>query len=122
MLDNPNVNDIRDLAGELKMIIHVGQHENIVNVLGACTKYPKLYMIIEYCSHGSLLEFLRRRREIFQPSWFKEDFTSKERLTIVNLVSTAIQVCNGMRFLASKKVTSLLIYYFLLAISLFTIR
>jgi FMS-like tyrosine kinase 1 len=122
LLDNPNVNDIRDLAGELKMIIHVGQHENIVNVLGACTKYPKLYMIIEYCSHGSLLEFLRRRREIFQPSWFKEDFTSKERLTIVNLVSTAIQVCNGMRFLASKKVTSLLIYYFLLAISLFTIR
>ena len=94
------------MAGELKMIIHVGQHENIVNILGACTKYPKLYMIIEYCSHGSLLDFLRKRREIFQPTWFKEDFASNERLTIVNLVSTAIQVCNGMRFLASKKVKS----------------
>ena len=101
--DNPNFNDIRNLAGELKMIIHVGQHENIVNVLGACTKYPKLYMIIEYCSHGSLLEFLRKRRPIFQPTWLNEDFAATEKLTIANLVSTAIQVCNGMRFLASKK-------------------
>lgn len=104
MLDNPNVNDIRNLAGELKIIIHVGQHENIVNVLGACTKYPKLYMIIEYCSHGSLLGFLRKRREIFEPTWLKEDFASKEKITVANLVFSAIQVCNGMRFLASKKV------------------
>jgi FMS-like tyrosine kinase 1 len=92
------------LAGELKMIIHVGQHENIVNVLGACTKYPKLYMITEYCSNGSLLDFLRKRRQIFQPTWSEEDFATGEYLTIANLVSTAIQVCNGMRFLASKKV------------------
>ena len=105
LLDNPKINDIRNLAGELKMIIHIGQHENIVNVLGACTKFPKLYMIIEYCSNGSLLEFVRKRREIFQPSWLKEDFASKEKLTFANLVSAAIQICNGMKFLASKKVT-----------------
>ena len=105
LLDNPSVDDIRNLAGELKIIIHVGQHENIVNVLGACTRYPKLYMIIEYCSHGSLLAFLRKRREIFEPTWLMEDLASKEKFTIANLVSSAIQVCNGMRFLASKKVT-----------------
>ena len=94
------------------MIIHVGQHENIVNVLGACTKYPKLYMIIEYCPHGSLLDFLRNRREVFQPTWLKEDFASKERFTIAQLVSTALQVCNGMKFLASMKVTHYLGLYF----------
>lgn len=77
---------------------------NIVNVLGACTKYPKLYMIIEYCPHGSLLEFLRKRREIFQPTWCKEDFSSEEIFTMTSLVSAALQICNGMQFLAAKKV------------------
>ena len=27
-----------DLQSELKILIHIGEHENIVNLLGACTK------------------------------------------------------------------------------------
>lgn len=27
-----------DLQSELKILIHAGEHENIVNLLGACTK------------------------------------------------------------------------------------
>ena len=86
------------------MIIHVGQHENIVNILGACTRYPKLYLIMEYCIHGSLLEFLHNKRGIFEPTWIKEDFASEGRFTIANLVMAAKQVINGMKFLTSRKV------------------
>ena len=89
------------------MMIHVRQHENIVNVLGACTQYPKLYVILEYCANGSLLEFLRKKRNIFQPNWINEDFSSNEMLTTVNLVMAAKQVANGMKFLVSEKVTTL---------------
>jgi hypothetical protein len=41
-----------DLQSELKILIHIGEHENIVNLLGACTKgkcnsgdetYPSFY-------------------------------------------------------------------------------
>ena len=30
--------NVIDLQSELKILIHVGGHENIVNILGACTK------------------------------------------------------------------------------------
>ena len=29
---------LADLHSELKILIHVGENENIVNILGACTK------------------------------------------------------------------------------------
>ncbi len=37
-----------DLQSELKILIHVGEHENIVNLLGACTKgnHPSLYSLV----------------------------------------------------------------------------
>ena len=36
--DNYGRNDLTDLQSELKILIHVGENENIVNILGACTK------------------------------------------------------------------------------------
>ena len=38
--------EIRDLAAELKLMIHLGQHKNIVNLLGACTTGRSLYVAI----------------------------------------------------------------------------
>jgi hypothetical protein len=36
--DNFDQNDLSDLKSELKILTHVGENENIVNILGACTK------------------------------------------------------------------------------------
>jgi hypothetical protein len=36
--ENFNRNDLADLQSELKILTHVGENENIVNILGACTK------------------------------------------------------------------------------------
>ncbi|XP_062309054.1 macrophage colony-stimulating factor 1 receptor [Osmerus eperlanus] len=53
------------LMSELKILSHLGNHDNIVNLLGACTQGGPMLMITEYCSHGDLLNFLRGRAQDF---------------------------------------------------------
>uniref|UniRef100_A0A671NQ29 receptor protein-tyrosine kinase n=1 Tax=Sinocyclocheilus anshuiensis TaxID=1608454 RepID=A0A671NQ29_9TELE len=53
------------LMSELKILNYIGPHENIVNLLGACTQGGPMLMITEYCCHGDLLNFLRQRAETF---------------------------------------------------------
>ncbi|XP_042637281.1 macrophage colony-stimulating factor 1 receptor [Orycteropus afer afer] len=51
------------LMSELKIMSHLGQHENIVNLLGACTHGGPVLVITEYCCYGDLLNFLRQKAE-----------------------------------------------------------
>ncbi|XP_069510168.1 macrophage colony-stimulating factor 1 receptor isoform X2 [Ambystoma mexicanum] len=53
------------LMSELKIMSHLGQHENIVNLLGACTHGGPILVITEYCEYGDLLNFLRKKGESF---------------------------------------------------------
>ncbi|XP_052471601.1 macrophage colony-stimulating factor 1 receptor [Carassius gibelio] len=53
------------LMSELKILSHLGQHKNIVNLLGACTHSGPVLVITEYCCHGDLLNFLRNKAESF---------------------------------------------------------
>ncbi|XP_012882731.1 PREDICTED: receptor-type tyrosine-protein kinase FLT3 [Dipodomys ordii] len=57
------------LMSELKMMTHLGHHENIVNLLGACTLSGPVYLIFEYCCYGDLLNYLRSKREKFHRTW-----------------------------------------------------
>ncbi|XP_071504273.1 vascular endothelial growth factor receptor 1-like [Diadema antillarum] len=50
------------LMTELKMLIHLGPHLNIVNLLGACTK-KDLYIISEFCPFGNLSDYLKTKRK-----------------------------------------------------------
>ena len=53
------------LLGELKIMIHLGQHVNVVNLLAACTptdEHPDLLMIMEYCAEGNLKDYLMGKR------------------------------------------------------------
>lgn len=57
------------LLSELKILIHVGQHLNIVNLLGAVTKdirYGELYVIVEYCHFGNLRSYVLKHKEEFR--------------------------------------------------------
>ncbi|XP_041253502.1 macrophage colony-stimulating factor 1 receptor isoform X2 [Onychostruthus taczanowskii] len=51
------------LMSELKIMSHLGHHENIVNLLGACTCGGPILVITEYCRYGDLLNFLRKKTE-----------------------------------------------------------
>ncbi|XP_062332507.1 vascular endothelial growth factor receptor 3 isoform X1 [Osmerus eperlanus] len=56
------------LMSELKILIHIGNHLNVVNLLGACTKANgPLMVIVEYCKYGNLSNYLRAKREFFLP-------------------------------------------------------
>nr|CAL91935.1 putative VEGF receptor precursor [Paracentrotus lividus] len=50
------------LLTELKMLIHIGPHLNIVNLLGACTR-KDLYVISEFCPFGNLSDYLKTKRK-----------------------------------------------------------
>ncbi|XP_012229228.2 vascular endothelial growth factor receptor 1-like isoform X1 [Linepithema humile] len=59
---------IRALSNELKIMIHLGKHLNVVNLLGACTKNifkHELLVIVEYCCFGNLQNYLLKHRTNF---------------------------------------------------------
>ncbi|RXG60752.1 Platelet-derived growth factor receptor beta [Armadillidium vulgare] len=59
---------IRALIMELKIMIHLGKHLNIVNLLGAHTsKIDKgeLWILVEYCKYGNLLKLIQRGKAQF---------------------------------------------------------
>ncbi|XP_058523273.1 vascular endothelial growth factor receptor 2 isoform X1 [Ochotona princeps] len=58
----------RALMSELKILIHIGHHLNVVNLLGACTKPGgPLMVIVEFCKYGNLSTYLRGKRNEFVP-------------------------------------------------------
>uniref|UniRef100_H3CQ92 receptor protein-tyrosine kinase n=1 Tax=Tetraodon nigroviridis TaxID=99883 RepID=H3CQ92_TETNG len=61
------------LMSELKILSHLGYHDNIVNLLGACTQGGPMLMITEYCSYGDLLNFLRANAQDFMASILSAD-------------------------------------------------
>lgn len=59
---------MKALVSELKIMIHLGQHLNVVNLLGAVTKNVakrELMVIVEYCQFGNLQSFLVKHRPFF---------------------------------------------------------
>lgn len=59
---------MKALVSELKIMIHLGTHLNVVNLLGAVTKNiakRELMVIVEYCQFGNLQTFLVKHRAFF---------------------------------------------------------
>ena len=89
-----NIESLEALVTELKVMIHIGSHLNVLNLLGACTKNISkgsisfnnllrilctclwlynsnflltgdLFVIIEYCRYGNLLSYIIKNRHKF---------------------------------------------------------
>ncbi|XP_047470761.1 LOW QUALITY PROTEIN: vascular endothelial growth factor receptor 2-like [Penaeus chinensis] len=59
---------VQALTRELKVMIHLGKHLNIVNLMGANTiniGKGELWILVEYCRYGNLLSFMHRHRKNF---------------------------------------------------------
>lgn len=82
---------IKALVVEMKIMLHIGQHANVVNLLGAITKNitrRSLMVIFEYCHHGDLKSFLLENRRYFSATLRKlSNDDPKRSLSLLNLVS-----------------------------------
>nr|XP_045605522.1 vascular endothelial growth factor receptor 1-like [Procambarus clarkii] len=60
---------LKALRSEVKIMIHIGRHINIVNLLGACSKdlasKGELLLLVEYCKYGNILDYMHRHRKEF---------------------------------------------------------
>ena len=63
-------------------------HENLVQLLGVCTREAPFYIITEYMNHGNLLEYLRK--------------SDKSKLPPSTLMFMATQISAGMAYLESR--------------------
>uniref|UniRef100_A0A8C4GRY0 receptor protein-tyrosine kinase n=1 Tax=Dicentrarchus labrax TaxID=13489 RepID=A0A8C4GRY0_DICLA len=124
-LEGATSSEYRALMSELKILIHIGHHLNVVNLLGACTKAGgPLMVIVEYCKHGNLSSYLKSKRGEYSPykvndrkrvdsqRWasLEEDVTEgdlessdDDHLTMEDLICYSFQVAKGMEFLSSRK-------------------
>ncbi|XP_021947889.1 platelet-derived growth factor receptor beta isoform X3 [Folsomia candida] len=66
---NADESHIKALMSELKIMVHLGRHVNVVNLLGAVTtnlvKKKELFVIVEFCKYGSLLNYMHRHKHTF---------------------------------------------------------
>uniref|UniRef100_A0A670I2M7 Vascular endothelial growth factor receptor 1 n=1 Tax=Podarcis muralis TaxID=64176 RepID=A0A670I2M7_PODMU len=64
--EGATASEYKALMTELKILTHIGQHLNVVNLLGACTKNGgPLMVIVEYCKYGNLSSYLKSKRNFF---------------------------------------------------------
>ena len=81
------------LAEELKLMIHLGTHKNIVNLLGACTQKGPLLVILEYCPHGDLRKYLRSKT--LCATWIRSEMTTKDQLSWMDLMRMSMEIAEG---------------------------
>ena len=73
-----NAGAFRSLLSELKIMSCLGKHEQVMQLVGAITsniKQGEVYLILEYCAHGSAIDYIRERREDFV-SFLSDDKTA----------------------------------------------
>ncbi|XP_063969094.1 proto-oncogene tyrosine-protein kinase receptor Ret-like isoform X1 [Lytechinus pictus] len=117
--DTATSSELQDLLTELELL-KLLNHPNVIRLLGACI--PKdpfdMCVIVEYCKHGCLREFLRQnRKRALYTEYISSDQSSSipglsrgknviKRFDIgfKEIASFAWQICKGMHYLSSLKV------------------
>ncbi|KAK2570254.1 Tyrosine-protein kinase receptor torso [Acropora cervicornis] len=64
--DKVDEEEIEDFKIEINFMKTLGRHENVVTMVGCCTLYPPLCLIVEYVPYGDLLKYLRNLRNTFE--------------------------------------------------------
>lgn len=114
---NPNADGcyFRSLLSELKILTYIGQHEHIVNLIGACTneiRQRKILIAIEFCAYGSVDAFIFSRRGFFRNMIVNDEIISystnyrqlPESVTTLDILLWTYQTATGMAYLSSKKI------------------
>lgn len=79
-----------ELIAEASIMIKVGQHPNLVSIIGVITSGDPYVLVLQYCEHGNVLEYLKHR------------FADGDAVTHSLKMIMAVEVAEGMEHLASK--------------------
>ncbi|XP_022787750.1 tyrosine-protein kinase receptor Tie-2-like [Stylophora pistillata] len=97
--ENTSEKEREDLLNELQILVTVGEHPNIISLIGACTKSGSIWVIVSLAPNGCLLNELKKNRE----NPYYNDMRETVGFTRVDKVKIARDVACGMSYLASKK-------------------
>ncbi|XP_065215749.1 fibroblast growth factor receptor 2-like [Planococcus citri] len=90
--DEPKDSDMIDLVSEMEILKLLGNHPNVLRLIGCCSQGGPLLVITEYAENGNLQTFLRTHPQ-----------RSPIKLPETTLMSYALQIAQGMDYLASLK-------------------
>ena len=84
-------NDMIDLVSEMDLMKTIGQHKNIINLLGVCTQDGPVYVIVEFADFGNLRDFLRKQNDFcdgyLRPNSLQPDIKEQHLVTFAKEVS-----------------------------------
>lgn len=63
LVDKASPDEKEDFRAEINFMKMIGKHENIITILGCCTLYDPVCLLVEYAPHGDLLHYLRDLRK-----------------------------------------------------------
>jgi FMS-like tyrosine kinase 1 len=97
MKKTAEVRHLKSLLAEIKILSYVGKHQNLVCMVGACTKNMRkreIYLIMDLCENGSLLRFLKQSRgicvDLFKTNRIESE--NNKGLRLINLRNDSINV------------------------------
>ena len=85
-----------EMLEEAKAMMWVAKHDHIVNFQGVSMQENKVYVLLEFCSFGSIDRFLRTHEENFRAKM--ECGSYKE------VVKWCFQVANAMEFMVENNI------------------
>ena len=77
-------------------MIRVSKHDHIVNFQGICLEKEVAYILLEFCSLGSIKSFLHKHNSEMMSELRNNEYE--------NVIEWCAQVADGMDFLASKNI------------------
>ncbi|KAK3714896.1 hypothetical protein QZH41_010902, partial [Actinostola sp. cb2023] len=95
--------ELSDLANELNIMANVGEHPNIISLIGACSIEGPLWVVLKLAENGSLLEYLESLRVGNVSYENVTKTTTATNLSYVEKLLFAHGIAEGMKHLADKK-------------------
>ncbi|XP_066299172.1 uncharacterized protein [Branchiostoma lanceolatum] len=99
--DSASDSDKKDLLGELEILVTVGRHDNIISLVGACTKDDPLTIVVEYAPNGCLRDWLKTNSAEAMNSEYQNQPDPASDLPMEQLIQFGIDVSAGMSHLAA---------------------
>lgn len=61
--ENASQDEKEDFKAEINFMKTIGKHENVISIIGCCTLYDPVCLLVQFAPHGDLLHYLRNLRK-----------------------------------------------------------